>query len=57
MKAASTHELIEKLQAYEKENGIVKEKNMTRKAKCSVCNKEITENNYGVQCADGTYLC
>ena len=26
MKAASTHELIEKLQAYEKENGIVKEK-------------------------------
>lgn len=30
---------------------------MAQKAKCSVCNKEITENNYGVQCADGTYLC
>lgn len=57
MKAASTQELIEKLQAYEKENGIVKEKNMAQKAKCSVCGKEITENNYGVQCADGTYLC
>lgn len=57
MKAASTQELIEKLQAYEKENGIVKEKNMAQKAKCSVCDKEITENNYGVQCADGTYLC
>lgn len=30
---------------------------MAQKAKCSVCNKEITKNNYGVQCADGTYLC
>lgn len=30
---------------------------MAQKAKCSVCNKEITENNYGVQCADGIYLC
>lgn len=30
---------------------------MAQKTKCSVCNKEITENNYGVTLQDGSYLC